>query len=117
MQFYKVHLRKFSQLHLFLRALRPTGLDGSRLIARATKLMILVSGLLIVGCAGSGTETMGDLQPTPEIISVFACSKYCPGPDSIYRKRVYRGVFDKTQCQKLDGEMYSYGTNAVCVVK
>ena len=117
MQFTITRILKLSQLHPFLRAKHPLLICGSGLIARVRKLIILVSALLIVGCAGSGTDTKDDLQPKPEIISVFACSKYCPGPDSVYRKRVYRGVFDEKQCQKLDGEMYSYGTNTVCVVQ
>jgi hypothetical protein len=111
MQLSKIHMRKLSQLQPFLCALHRPGLDRSGFFARAGKLMLLVTGLLIVGCGGSSR------QPTPAIVSVYACSDYCPGPEHVYRKRVYWGVYDKKQCRKLDGEPYTYGLNWVCVVK
>jgi hypothetical protein len=109
MQLSKIHIPKLSQLHSFLSALHRPGFDRSGFFARAGKLMLLVPGLFIVGCAGS--------LPTPEIGTVYACSGYCPGPDNLYRKRIYLGVFDERQCRKLDGESYTFGLNWVCVVK
>jgi hypothetical protein len=78
-------------------------------IVRAGKLMLLLPVLLLVSCGGQ--------QPKPEIVTVYACTRYCPGPDNIYYKRVYLGVNDERQCRKLDGEPYTYGLNWVCVVK
>ena len=74
-------------------------------------ILLLSWGFLIAGCGGSG------VKETPEIVTVYACSSYCPGPDNIYQKRVYRGIVDPRQCRQLDGEPYTYGLKTVCVVQ
>ncbi len=114
MQPSKTHILKLSLLHPYICALHRLRLGRSGFFVRAGKLMLMLSGLLIVGCGGT---TVQPTQPTPEIIIVYACSKYCPGPDSIYRKRVYRDIYDEKECLALGGEPYTFGTNWVCVVK
>ena len=110
MQRSKIYKLKLSQLYSILCARYRPGLGRSGFFIRAGKLMLVLLGLVIAGCAGTPLQK-------PEIINVYACSEYCPGPDNIYRKNVYRGVSDERECQKLDGRLYSYGTNWVCLVQ
>ena len=68
-------------------------------------------------CAGSNE----DKSPgRPQIIEVFACSDYCPGPEEKYLKFVYEGVNDEASCLKLGGQPYRYlgwGNYFVCIAK
>ena len=83
----------------------------------ANSIIVLFAAMAISGCAGAGTENG---QDKPEIVEVFACSDYCPGPEEKYIKRVYDGVTDKGECLKLSGRPYTYigwGNYTVCVAE
>lgn len=73
--------------------------------------------LAIVGCAGDPIE---DRQGKPDIVEIFACGDYCPGPEEKYLKRVYDGVTEEHQCRELGGRLHTYfawGWYTVCMVK
>ena len=83
----------------------------------ANSIIIFFAAMVISGCAGLATE---DGQDKPEIVEVFACSDYCPGPDEKYMKRVYDGVTDEGECLKLGGRPYTYigwSEYTVCVAE
>ena len=83
-------------------------------MSRAAFLMLSIA---VTACAG---DPVDDESITPEIIEVFACSDYCPGPREKYLKRVYAGVTDAEECRDLGGEPYTYigwGQRTVCEVK
>ncbi len=79
--------------------------------------IVLAASFAIAGCAsGPGNDT----TELPDIVEVFACSDYCPGPQEKYIKRVYDGVSDREECRKLGGRLYTYlgwGQYFVCEVK
>ena len=80
-------------------------------------IVVFSSSLASAGCSGS---LIDENSKKPEIVEVFACSDYCPGPDEKYMKRVYEGVVDEEECRKLDGRLYSFigwGQHFVCEVK
>ena len=61
-----------------------------------------------------------DKEEMPNIVEVFACGDYCPGPEEQYIKRVYEGVTDEERCRELGGRPYTYvgwGERTVCEVE
>ena len=61
--------------------------------------------MVVTACA---TDPVDDGFEVPEIVQVFACSDYCPGPEEKYLKRIYDGVTDEEECRKLGGKPYTY---------
>ena len=81
------------------------------------KSIALMLSSLLIACT---TNTTDDTSEAPQIVEVFACSDYCPGPEEQYIKRVYDGVVDEEECRKLGGEPYTYvgwGQRTVCEVR
>ena len=85
---------------------------------KKVKSIILCSAVIaLAGCAAGPTENDSE---KPEIVEVFACSDYCPGPEEKYLKRVYAGVTEKEECLALGGRPYSYigwGRFTVCIAE
>ena len=80
-------------------------------------IILLASSAGIVGCADDLARKQAEI---PDIIEVFACSDYCPGPEEQYIRRVYEGVTDESECRELGGEPYTYlgwRERTVCEVK
>jgi hypothetical protein len=76
--------------------------------------IVFVMSATIAACANGAVD---DELEIPEIVEVFACSDYCPGPEERYIKRVYDGVTDEEECRKLGGRPYTYigwGEHTVC---
>jgi hypothetical protein len=61
--------------------------------------------IAVLGCADVTPE---HADGKPEIVEIYACSDYCPGPDEKYMKRVYDGVSDQAECERLGGKPYTY---------
>jgi len=83
----------------------------------ARNILVLALSTAVTACAGDPVD--GDSE-VPDIVDVFACSDYCPGPREEYIKRVYDGVTDEEECRKLGGKPYTYigwGQHSVCEVK
>jgi hypothetical protein len=81
------------------------------------KAFVLVMSAAVTACAGDPVDEESEAL---EIIEVFACSDYCPGPKDKYIKRVYDGITDEEECRKLGGKPYTYigwGQRTVCEVK
>ena len=68
-------------------------------------VVILFLSTVIVACAGDPVDA--ELE-VPEIVEIFACGDYCPGPEEKYLKRVYDGVTDEEECRKLGGKPYTW---------
>jgi hypothetical protein len=68
-----------------------------------TVILILLAA--IAACAGDPLDAESEV---PEIVEIFACGDYCPGPEEKYLKRVYDGVTDKEECRKLGGKLYMW---------
>lgn len=78
------------------------------------KTLILILSTAVTACASDPVDGESEV---PEIVEVFACSDYCPGPEEKYIKRVYDGVTDEDECRKLGGKPYTYigwGQRTVC---
>ena len=88
----------------------------SQRVKPSINAIVLAVSFAIAGCmSGPGN----DVTELPDIVEVFACSDYCPGPREKYIKRVYDGVTDEEECQKLGGRPYTYigwGQHTVCEV-
>jgi hypothetical protein len=81
------------------------------------KIIIFILSAAVAACASDPVDKESE---TPDIVEVFACSDYCPGPEEKYIKRVYDGVTDEEECRKLGGRPYSYlgwGQYTVCEVR
>ncbi len=79
--------------------------------------VILIMSAAMAACAGSPVDAGSEL---PEIVEIFACGDYCPGPEEKYLKRVYDGVIDEEECRKLGGRLYTWidwGQKWVCEVR
>lgn len=73
--------------------------------------------LVNLGCVGEPPEN-GKVKP--DIVEVFACGDYCPGPKERYLKRVYDGVTDIDECGELGGRPYTYigwSTRTICIAE
>ena len=82
----------------------------------STIVFVLAASVALNGCSNGSVDETAEL---PEIIEVFACSDYCPGPRENYIKRVYAGVTDEAECRKLGGYPYTYvgwGKRTICEV-
>jgi hypothetical protein len=82
-----------------------------------TTAIVLAATLALTGCSNGPVD---EIAEPPEIIEVFACSDYCPGPREQYIKRVYAGVTDVAECRKLGGHPYTYvgwGKRTICEVR
>jgi hypothetical protein len=85
-----------------------------------TKTLYLFIGTLVFclsACAGRYEDKSLE---KPNIVEVFACSDYCPGPEKKYLKKVYEGVNDEATCLKFGGKPYRYlgwGNYFVCIAK
>ena len=80
-------------------------------------VVILFLSTVIVACAGDPVDA--ELE-VPEIVEIFACGDYCPGPEEKYLKRVYDGVTNEVECRKLGGRLYTWidwGQKWVCEVR
>ncbi len=80
---------------------------------------IAVFFIASAGIAACISDAEKENIETPQIVEVFACSDYCPGPREQYIKRVYDGVTDEEECRKLGGRLYTvkgWGTRIVCEV-
>lgn len=83
----------------------------------SSTIVVFTLSLAIAGCASGPVDNGTRL---PDIVEVFACSDYCPGPEKKYVKRVYDGVSDEDECRKLGGWPYTYfgwGQHTVCEVR
>lgn len=81
------------------------------------KMLLLITSTAVAACAA---DPVDEDSEAPEIVEVFACSDYCPGPESKYTKRVYDGITDEEECRKLGGKLYTYfgwGQRTVCEAK
>jgi hypothetical protein len=81
------------------------------------KIIIFILSAAVTACASDPVDKESEV---PDIVDVFACSDYCPGPEEKYIKRVYDGVTDKEECRKLGGRPYTYlgwGQYTVCEVR
>ena len=84
------------------------------------KTLFLFFSMLVFwlgACAGSHED---ESLEKPQIVEVFACSDYCPGPEKKYMKKVYEGVNDEATCLKLRGKPYTYigwGEYFVCLAE
>ena len=81
------------------------------------KSIILALSIVVASCAGDPVDEQSEL---PEIVEVFACGDYCPGPEEKYLKRVYDGITDAEKCRELGGKPYTYigwGQQTVCEVR
>ncbi len=81
------------------------------------KTLFLILSSTVAACS---TDPVDDGSEVPEIVEVFACSDYCPGPEEKYVKRVYDGVTEEKECQKLGGKLLTYigwGQRTVCEVR
>ena len=81
------------------------------------KAIVLILSAAVAACAGDPID--GDFE-VPEIVEVFACSDYCPGPEEKYIKRAYDRVFEEEECRKLGGRLYifiGWGQHTVCEVR
>lgn len=75
---------------------------------------------ILIATTGYAGDPIEDGHETPEILEVFACGDYCPGPEEKYLKRIYDGVTNKRECRKLGGRLYTYfakGWYTVCEVR
>ncbi len=76
--------------------------------------IVIVASVAIATCTSGPVD---DELEIPEIVEIFACSDYCPGPRERYMKRVYDGVTDEEECRKLGGRLYTFigwGQHTVC---
>jgi len=83
----------------------------------ALRTLAFTLSALFAACTNHPVEEQAEL---PEIVEVFACSDYCPGPKEKYLRRVYDGITDAEKCRELGGSPYTYmgwGTRTVCVVR
>lgn len=79
--------------------------------------IVVVACLSLSGCSNKHVDDNSEL---PEIIEVFACGDYCPGPRENYIKRAYAGVTDEAECRALGGSPYTYvgwGERTICEVR
>lgn len=56
----------------------------------------------------------------PPIVDFFACSDNCPGSREQYMIKIYEGVKDETECNKLGGALRAitgWGARKVCEVQ
>jgi len=86
-------------------------------MAQSHTTIILILSAAIVACAGDLVDE--DLE-VPEIVEIFACGDYCPGPEEKHLKRVYDRVTDEEECRKLGGRPYmwiDWQQHWVCEVK
>lgn len=80
-------------------------------------IVILILSAAIVACASGLVEAESEV---PEIVEIFACGDYCPGPEEKYLKRVYDGVTDEEECRELGGRLYmwiDWQKRTVCEVR
>ena len=79
-------------------------------------------GLLLLALAACGSDApkpKPEPEPKPKIVTVFACSDFCPGPMSSHLRQVYEGVSDEQQCRALGGCPFvvsGWGTTQYCGV-
>ena len=81
------------------------------------KIIIYILSAAVAACALDPADKESEV---PDIVEVFACSDYCPGPEEKYIKRVYDGVTDEEECRNLGGKPYTYlgwGQYTVCEVR
>lgn len=82
-----------------------------------SNILVFAASFMISGCASGPDDHDAE---RPEIVEVFACGDYCPGPEEKYIKRVYDGVTGEEECRKLGGRPYTFigwGTHTVCEVR
>jgi hypothetical protein len=83
---------------------------------QTSKVILFVCLAGVVACAA---DEESEVVEPPDIVEVFACSDYCPGPEDNYIKRVYDGVTDEEECRKLGGHPYTvtgWKTRMICEV-
>jgi len=59
-------------------------------------------------------------EKKPEIIEVFACGDYCPGPREQYLVKAYKGVTTREECRRVGGRPYEYfgwGKHFLCLAE
>ena len=81
------------------------------------KVVLAALSVVAIGCAGDPVEKK---SKEPNVVEIFACSDYCPGPEEQYIKQVYEGVTDEDACRELGGRPYTYigwGQRTVCEVR
>lgn len=87
------------------------------LMTRSHTTIVLILSSAIAACAGDQFEENPEV---PEIVEIFACGDYCPGPEEEYLKRIYDGVTDEEECRKLGGRLYmwiDWQQRTVCEVR
>lgn len=79
-----------------------------------------------LGCSSAAQETNSQADPKviesgkPEVVEVFACSDYCPGPKEKYMVKAYKGVTNADECSRIGGRPYEYvgwGKFFVCIAE
>jgi len=61
-----------------------------------------------------------ETENKPRIVDHFACSDNCPGPEEQYWVKIYEGVEDREECEKLGGTpltYYGWSEYHICAVE
>ncbi len=64
------------------------------------------------------TSSATDVRPP--VVDFFACGDNCPGPAEKYTVKVYKGVTDSKECEKIGGKPSSFvgwGTTYFCLAQ
>lgn len=102
-------------------------------MAKAAITLAVILGFAIIGSViytlyvrpqsnipGSQTGQTVPEVTKPPIVDHFACSDYCPGPEEQYTKKVYEGINNELDCEKVGGTPYTYtgwGTVTICLAE
>jgi len=81
-------------------------------------VLVLLPPCVVLAAGGCASQPAPEQDPVPAIVEKFLCSDYCPGPEEQYIRRVYDGVTDEAECERLGGTPYSYvgwGKHTVCI--
>ncbi|HCU53122.1 MAG TPA: hypothetical protein DIC36_02170 [Gammaproteobacteria bacterium] len=93
------------------------------MIVSAGKSILAILTVLLLNSAGciaapAKQDVLSDLRP--EIIEVFACGDYCPGPREQYLVKAYKGVNTREECLRIGGQPHEYvgwGKHFVCIAE
>lgn len=97
-----------------------------KLIIAAIGVLGLIVILIWKSALTSHNTQLQDTRPEissnknlPEIVEIFACGDYCPGPPEQYTFKVYKDVLTESDCANLGGKFESFdgwGTQYYCRV-
>ncbi|OIO18401.1 MAG: hypothetical protein COY69_02110 [Candidatus Magasanikbacteria bacterium CG_4_10_14_0_8_um_filter_32_14] len=69
--------------------------------------LIIITILIFVFLPKKQNPKIIEIQKPP-IVDHFACGDYCPNPREQYMVKIYEGITDEAECQKIGGTPYSY---------